>query len=177
MLMYSQEEGNGAIGAKLYFPNKTIQHAGIVLAPKTIHSAILMYQGFPREHYGYGSRLKCVNNYSAVTAACLMLKKDIFDKVGGFDEEKLSIAYNDVDLCLTLQEAGYKNVWTPYCEAYHHESLSRGYETTPEKIARFDMEKVALIKEHHHILTHGDPYYNPGLTLDKEDFGLCQTQS
>ena len=164
MLMYSQQEQNGAIGAKLYFPNNTIQHAGIVLVPKTIHSAILMYQGFDKEYYGYGSRLRCVNNYSAVTAACLMIKRDLFNKVGGFDEKKLSIAYNDVDLCLTVQEAGYKNIWTPYCEAYHHESISRGHERSVKDVERREQEKWNLKDKHPEIFTHGDPFYNKKLT-------------
>ncbi|MBA1419392.1 MAG: glycosyltransferase [Epsilonproteobacteria bacterium] len=164
LLMYSQDENNGAIGAKLYFPNDTIQHAGIVLAPKTIHSTILMYQGYPRDHYGYISRLRCVNNYSAVTAACLMIKRTLFDKIGSFDEEKQSIAYNDIDLCLRLQDAGYKNVWTPYCEAYHHESISRGYETSVEDVERREKEKWHLKEKYPDIFTKGDPCYNTNLT-------------
>ena len=164
MLMYSQQEQNGAIGAKLYFPNDTIQHAGIVLVPKTIHSAILMYQGFNKGDYGYGSRLRCVNNYSAVTAACLMIKRDLFNKVGGFDEAKLSIAYNDVDLCLTLQEKGYHNIWTPYCEAYHHESISRGHEKSVHDVERREKEKWNLKDKHPEIFTEGDPFYNKKLT-------------
>ena len=164
LLMYSQDENNGAIGAKLYFPNDTIQHAGIILAPKTIHSTILMYQGYPRDHYGYISRLRCVNNYSAVTAACLMIKRTLFDKMGSFDEEKQSIAYNDIDLCLRLQDAGYKNVWTPYCEAYHHESISRGYETSVEDVERREKEKWHLKEKYPDIFTKGDPCYNTNLT-------------
>jgi len=164
LLMYSQHENNGAIGAKLYFPNDTIQHAGIVLAPKTIHSTILMYQGYPRDHYGYISRLRCVNNYSAVTAACLMIKRTLFDKMDSFDEEKQSIAYNDIDLCLRLQDAGYKNVWTPYCEAYHHESISRGYETSVEDVERREKEKWHLKEKYPNIFTEGDPCYNINLT-------------
>jgi GT2 family glycosyltransferase len=164
MLMYSQQVQNGAIGAKLYFPNDTIQHAGIVLTPKTIHSAILMYQGFNKDHYGYGSRLRCVNNYSAVTAACLMVKRELFNKVGGFDEKKLSIAYNDVDLCLTLQETGYKNIWTPYCEAYHHESVSRGHERSVKDVERREKEKWHLKDKHPEIFSLGDPFYNKRLT-------------
>ena len=164
LLMYSQQENNGAIGAKLYFPNDTIQHAGIVLAPKTIHSTILMYQGYPRDHYGYISRLRCVNNYSAVTAACLMIKRSLFDTIGTFDEEKQSIAYNDIDLCLRLQAAGYKNIWTPYCEAYHHESISRGYETKVEDVERREKEKWHLKEKYPDIFTKGDPCYNTNLT-------------
>ncbi|MEA1880458.1 MAG: rhamnan synthesis F family protein, partial [Campylobacterota bacterium] len=163
MLMYSQQAQNGAVGAKLYFPNDTVQHAGLVMAPKTIHSVILVYQGYPKEHYGYGSRLRCVNNYSAVTAACLMLKRSLFDEIYGFDAEKLSVAYNDVDLCLRLQEAGYNNVWTPYCEAYHHESISRGYEISRKSVERREKEKHHLKSKHPNVFTKTDPYYNKNL--------------
>ncbi|CAA6819936.1 MAG: Glycosyl transferase, group 2 family protein [uncultured Sulfurovum sp.] len=164
MLMYSQQKQNGAIGAKLYFPNDTIQHAGLIMAPKTIHSVILVYQGYPKDHYGYGSRLRCVNNYSAVTAACLMLKRSLFDQIDGFDAQNLSVAYNDVDLCLRLQEAGYNNIWTPYCEAYHHESISRGYEVSRASVERREKEKFHLKQKHPNVFTMNDPYYNKNLT-------------
>lgn len=164
MLMYSQQSNNGAVGAKLYFPNDTIQHAGLILVPKTIHSVILIYQGYPREHYGYISKLKSVNNYSAVTAACLMLKRSIFDEVKGFDAKNLSVAYNDVDLCLRIYEAGYYNVWTPYAELYHHESISRGYEISRDAVERREKEKLMLKMKHPHIFAQGDPFYNPNLT-------------
>ena len=164
LLMYSQQKQTGAIGAKLYFPDDTIQHAGIVIAPKTIHSTILMYQGYPRNHYGYVSRLRCVNNYSAVTAACLMIKKNLFEQIGSFDEEKQSIAYNDIDICLTLQEAGYTNVWTPYCEAYHYESISRGHEINVKDVERREEEKWHLKDKHPEIFSQGDPFYNKKLT-------------
>lgn len=164
MLMYSQQSQNGAIGAKLYFPNDTVQHAGLVMAPKTIHSVILVYQGFSREDAGYGARLKCVNNYSALTAACLMLKRSIFDEMDGFDEERLSVAYNDVDFCLRIQEAGYHNVWTPYAELYHHESISRGYEVSRKAVERREKEKWNLKDKHPDIFIKGDPFYNKNLS-------------
>jgi len=164
MLMYSQLKHSGAIGAKLYFPNDTIQHAGIVLAPNTIHAAILMYQGFDKSYYGYISRLKCVNNYSAVTAACLMVKKELFTKINGFDDKNLAIAYNDIDLCLRLQEDGYRNIWTPYCEAYHFESISRGHEVNVVDVERREKEKWHLKNRHPNIFKKKDPYYNHKLT-------------
>ena len=164
MLMYSQLPQNGAIGAKLYFPNDTIQHAGLILVPKTVHSVILIYQGYPRDYYGYVSRLKCVNNYSALTAACLMIKRSIVDEVAGFDAERLSVAYNDVDLCLRIQEAGYHNVWTPYAEAYHHESISRGHEKSVTDVERREREKWHLKDKHPEIFSKGDPFYNPNLS-------------
>jgi len=164
MLMYSQQENAGAVGAKLYFPNDTIQHAGLIMTPKTIHSVILIYQGYPKDHYGYISRLQCVNNYAAVTAACLMIKRSAFDEIGGFDEEEQSIAYNDVDLCLKLYEHGYRNIWTPYCELYHHESVSRGYETKVKDVERREKEKWHLKEKHPRFFTEGDPFYNRNLT-------------
>jgi GT2 family glycosyltransferase len=164
MLMYSQQTKSGAVGAKLYFPNDTIQHAGLIMVPKTIHSVILIYQGYPKEHYGYISKLQCVNNYAAVTAACLMLKRSVFDEVGGFDEEEQSIAYNDVDLCLKLYEHGYRNIWTPYCELYHHESVSRGYEVKVKDVERREKEKWHLKEKHPRFFKKGDPFYNRNLT-------------
>lgn len=171
MLELSQRENTGCVGAKLYYPNDTIQHAGIIIG-------LGGYAGHSHKHYvrnspGYFNRLNVIQNLAAVTAACLMIKKSIYQEVGGLNENDFKVAYNDVDFCLRVLDKGYLNLFTPYAEAYHHESVSRGYETTPEKIARFNSEKAALRKQHHHILTHGDPYYNPGLTLDKEDFGLC----
>lgn len=127
---------------------------------------------FSKYETGYFSRLHLIQNLSAVTAALMMVKKSIYQKVGGFDEKNLAIAFNDVDFCLRLREAGYLNVWTPYYEAYHHESVSRGYEDNPEKIARFQKEMQYMMKRHAEILRKGDPYYNPNLTLTKEDFGL-----
>ncbi len=164
MLMYSQQAQNGAIGAKLYFPNDTVQHAGLVIVPKTIHSVILLYQGFSKEHYGYISKLRCVNNYSALTAACLMVKKSLFDNITGFDAQNLSVAYNDVDLCLRIAAQGHKNVWTPYCEAYHYESISRGHEKSVADVERREKEKWHLKQKHQKIFLEGDPYYNKNLT-------------
>jgi len=175
MLMYSQLNQNGAIGAKLYFPNDTVQHAGLIMAPKTIHSVILVYQGYTKDASGYGARLQCVNNYSAVTAACLMLKREIFNEINGFDEERLSVAYNDVDLCLRIQEAGYHNIWTPYCELYHHESISRGYEISRKSVERREKEKYNLKCKHPEIFSEGDPFYNRNLTRFSLTSGLDES--
>ena len=101
-----------------------------------------------------------------------MVKKSLFDSVGGLDEENLTIAFNDVDFCLRLYEKGYLNIYTPYAEAYHHESISRGYETTPEKIERFMREEAYMKKRHEKIIQAGDPFYNQNLTLQKEDFSF-----
>ncbi len=180
LLTHSQREDVGAVGAKLYFPNNTIQHAGIAMAPSTMHGVILLYQGLDRNDYGYISRLKCINNYSAVTAACMMVKKDKFIEVGKFDDENLQIAFNDVDLCLNLQEKGYRNIYTPYCEAYHYESASRGYDISLEKLERLEKEKFNLKQKHKHIFNTYDPYYNQNLSLKSvtyEVLGIHTTDS
>ena len=171
MLEHSQREEIGCVGAKLYFPNDTVQHAGVIigLGGYAGHS----HKMYPRENPGYFNRLGVVQNVSAVTAACLMIKKCIYQEIGGMDEVKFKVAYNDVDFCLRVVEEGYLNIFTPYTEMYHHESISRGYETTPEKIARFETEKDALFERHRGILENGDPYYNPNLTSDREDFSIC----
>jgi len=171
MLEHSQRDEIGCVGAKLYYPNDTIQHAGVIigLGGYAGHS----HKMYPRDNPGYFNRLNAIQNLSAVTAACLMIKKRIYQEVEGMDEVNFKVAYNDVDFCLRVLEKGYINLFTPYAQMYHHESISRGYETTPEKIARFQTEKEALSQRHKHILTQGDPYYNPNLTQDKEDFSLC----
>ena len=171
MLEHSQREEVGCVGAKLYYPDDTVQHAGIIigLGGYAGHS----HKMYPRESPGYFNRLNTVQDLSAVTAACLMIKKSIYQEIGGMDAQNFKVAYNDVDFCLRVREQNYLNIFTPYPEMYHHESISRGYETTPEKIERFQLEKDALSKRHKNILTEGDPYYNPNLCHDKEDFSLC----
>ncbi len=171
MLEHSQREEVGCVGAKLYYPNDTVQHAGIImgLGGYAGHS----HKHYPRQNPGYFNRLNVIQNVSAVTAACLMIEKRIYQEVGGMDEVNFKVAYNDVDFCLRVLEKGYRNLFTPYAELYHHESVSRGYETTPEKIARFQKEKDSLYERHKEILENGDPYYNPNLCHDKEDFSIC----
>jgi len=171
MLEHSQREEVGCVGAKLYFPNDTVQHAGVImgLGGYAGHS----HKMYPRNNPGYFNRLNTVQNLSVLTAACLMIKKSIYNEVAGMNAVEFKVAYNDVDFCLRVREKGYLNIFTPYAEMYHHESISRGYETTPEKIARFQTEKDALYARHKEILDNGDPYYNPNLTHDKEDFSLC----
>ncbi|OQK16721.1 hypothetical protein AU255_02095 [Methyloprofundus sedimenti] len=160
----------GAVGAKLYYPDDTIQHAGVIVGLGGVagHS----HKHSPRDNPGYCGRLLLAQNLSAVTAACLLVRKDVFDQVGGFDEQHLSVAFNDVDLCLRIQEQGFYNVWTPYAEMYHYESASRGYEDTPEKQARFNKE-VAYMKHRWGEGLLRDPAYNPNLTLDREDFSFA----
>ena len=171
MLEHSQRPEIGCVGAKLYYPNDTIQHAGIIigLGGYAGHS----HKMYPRDNPGYFNRLNVIQNLSAVTAACMMVKKDIYIELGGLDNEAFKIAYNDVDFCLRVREKGFLNIFTPYAQMYHHESLSRGYEDTAEKIARFNAEKISLDQRHGAFIKNGDPYYNPNLSLDTEDFSLC----
>lgn len=167
LLEHSQRPEIGAVGGKLYYPDDTIQHAGIVVG-------IGDYAGHPHKHEqggfsGYVNRLNVIQNISAVTGAMLMCKAEVYREVGGFDAEHFKIACNDVDFCLRLIEQGYRNVFTPFAQAYHHESISRGYEDTPEKKARFEREKSRFQARHSAYLAKGDPYYNKNLLLDRED--------
>ncbi len=162
----------GCVGAKLYYSNDTLQHAGVIVSLGGVagHS----HKHFPRNHPGYFHRLSLVQTLSAVTAACLLIRKDIFEQVSGLDEENLQVAFNDVDFCLKVREAGYRNLWTPYAELYHYESISRGAEDSPEKMARFTKE-VNFMKSKWGKHLERDPFYNPHLTKDREDFSLGTT--
>lgn len=157
------------MGAKLYYSNNTLQHAGVIVSLGGVagHS----HKHFPRNHPGYFHRLSLVQTLSAVTAACLLIRKDIFEQVLGLDEENLHVAFNDVDFCLKVREAGYRNLWTPYAELYHYESISRGAEDSPEKVARFARE-VNFMKTKWGKHLELDPFYSPNLTKDREDFSI-----
>lgn len=159
----------GCVGAKLYYPNHTIQHAGVILGIGGVAGHSHKY--LPRGEYGYFSRLQLVQNLSAVTAACLLVRKSVFEQVGGLNERHLAVAFNDVDFCLKVRAAGYRNLWTPYAELYHHESVSRGDEDSPEKKARFQREIDYMRRTWGRELDQ-DPAYNPNLTLAFEDFSL-----
>lgn len=159
----------GAVGAMLYYPNDTIQHAGVVLG---IHGvAAHAYAGMPRGYAGHGGRARVAQGLSAVTAACLVVRRRVFDEVGALDGE-LQVAFNDIDFCLRLRAAGYRNIWTPFAELYHHESASRGYEDTPEKIARFNRE-VAIMHSRWGDSLLADPCYNYNLTVTSAPFDLA----
>ena len=167
--MYSQRNDIGAVGAKLYYQNETIQHAGVIIG-------IGGFAGHSHRHIdkrsgGYFSRCKIQQNLSAVTAACLMMRKNVFEEIKGFDEI-FKVALNDVDLCMRIRKCGYLIAWTPYAELYHYESISRGYEDTPEKQKRFEGEVKRFQDRWKKELDEGDPYYNPNLTLEAEDFSL-----
>jgi len=167
--------GTGAVGAMLYYPDDRVQHAGVVLGiagPKLVEGiAGHAFKYFPRGHGGCMNRLRLTQNYSAVTAACLVVRRELFAEVGGFNEEHLTVAFNDVDFCLRLRAAGHRNVWTPFAELYHHESASRGPEESPAQKARAARE-AAYMREKWGPLLDADPAYNPNLTLVHEDFGL-----
>ena len=151
----------GCVGAKLYYANNTIQHAGVILGIGGV--ANHAYRNFPRGDHGYFARLSVVQNYSAVTAACLLVRKSIYEEVGGLEEEYLKVAFNDIDFCLKVREAGYRNLWTPYAELYHYESMSRGSEDTLEKQARFQREAEFMLRRWGNTLT-SDPNHNSNLT-------------
>lgn len=159
----------GCVGAKLYYPNDTIQHAGVILGMGGVAGHGHKY--FDRRANGYFARLHLVQNVSAVTGACLLVRKAVFDQVGGLDQENLAVAFNDVDFCLKVREAGYRNVWTPFAEAYHHESVSRGADDTPEKRKRHNRE-ADYMRQRWGAQLDNDPAYNPNLTLIHEDFSL-----
>lgn len=170
MLMYAQREDVAAVGAKLYYGDNTIQHAGIVLGLGAHRAAGHTHYKAPHEHLGYMGRLCYAQDVSAVTAACLMVKKSLFDEVGGFDES-FTVAFNDVDLCLKFRHKGYLNIFTPFAEMYHYESKTRGMEEG-EKLRRFEREVAAFRAKWKKDLDAGDPYYNPNFTLDAADYSL-----
>ena len=161
----------GAVGAMLYYPDDTIQHAGIILGVGGV--AANCYRGLQRRSTGHFSRAELIQNYSAVTAACLVTRAEVFAEVGGFDETNLKVAFNDVDYCLRLRERGYLIAWTPYAELYHLESASRGDDICHENIARFRREQQYFAKRWRDLFLR-DPYYNVNLSLDRDAFALAR---
>jgi GT2 family glycosyltransferase len=170
MMGLAIQPGVGAVGARLWYPNETLQHGGVILGIGGV--AGHMCKNISRGNRGYFDRSALTQTLSAVTAACMLIRRSIFLEVGRLNETDLAIAFNDIDLCLRVREAGYRNVWTPFAELYHHESVSRGYEDTPEKQARFKRE-IDFMRKRWGNLLHNDPAYNPNLTLDHEDFSLA----
>ena len=168
MLEFAQHKAIGAVGAKLLYRDGTIQHAGVVLGIGGVagHSHRYMAEHRP----GYFGQLNVIRNYSAVTAACLVTRREVFEAVGGFNED-LAVAFNDVDFCLEVGKAGYRIVYTPYARLFHYESASRGSDTTLENAGRFRAEIAYMLAKWGLWLQH-DPYYNPNLTLCREDFSL-----
>ncbi|MCX7823126.1 MAG: glycosyltransferase [Syntrophobacterales bacterium] len=174
MAAYAQKEPIGCVGAVLLYPNDTIQHGGVILGispnPACPGVAGHAFKCLPANHPGYFDRLRVVSNWSAVTGACLMVRRDLWDRVGGFDES-LSVAFNDIDFCLKLLVKGYRHVVLPHVRLYHYESKSRGYEDTVDKQRRFSCE-IEIMRNRWAYLLDNDPYYNPQLPKNREDFGL-----
>ena len=168
MVSFAQQERIGCVGAKLLYPNNTVQHAGVILGLGGV--AGHGHYGYPHGDLGYFGRLAINVNYSAVTAACLLMKKADFDAVGGF-EKAFTVAFNDVDLCLKVQALGRDNVWLHEAELYHFESQTRGYDDKGKKKKRFEQEKV-MMEEKWGPLIENDPFYNPNLTRDIPNFSL-----
>lgn len=160
----------GCVGAKLYYGDDTLQHGGVILGIGGVANHV--HKHAPATSPGYFARLLVTQNYSAVTAACLLVRREVYEAVGGLDEENLVVAFNDVDFCLKVRQAGYRNLWTPYAELYHHESVSRGTEDTPEKQARFERE-IAFMQDKWGDALRADPYYNPNLSRARVDFSIA----
>ncbi len=155
----------GAVGARLWYPDGTMQHGGVLLGVGGV--ATHAHAGVRREH-GYFGRAHLTQNFSAVTGACLVLRKEIYQRFGGLDETELPVAFNDVDFCLRLRAAGLRIVWTPHAELRHHESASRGVEDTAEKQRRF-LREIATMRRRWGDLLERDPYYNPNLSLEPNE--------
>lgn len=167
MLMFAQRSDVGAVGAMLYYPDDTVQHAGVIVGLGGV--ADHAHKGFVRGAAGYMNRMAMAQNYSAVTAACMFMRRSVYRQMGGFDTS-FQVAFNDVDLCMRLGEAGYRIVWTPYAELYHYESKSRGTDETRERFFRYAGEVDRFQKRWMHRLLKGDPCYNRNLTQKGTDF-------
>lgn len=167
MVSHALRPDVGAVGARLWYPDDTLQHGGVILVGGVAGHA---HKHLALGRVGYCRRAALIQNFSAVTAACLVLRKDVYEEVHGLDES-LQVAFNDVDFCLRIRAAGYRNLWTPYAELYHHESATRGYEDTPEKKARFEGE-IRTMRARWAELLDNDPAYNPNLAFYREDFTL-----
>jgi GT2 family glycosyltransferase len=169
MVSHAIRPGIGAVGALLYYPNDTIQHAGVIVGFGGVagHASVRRLRG----DHGYFGGGVLLHNRSCVTAACLVMPKSVYLEVGGFDEKNLAVSLNDVDFCLRIRERGYLIVWTPYAELYHHESATRGSDLMPEHLERFEKE-VKYIQGHWGD-TLSDPYYNPNLSLSGVDYQLA----
>lgn len=171
LLMYAQRKDVGAVGAKLYYGDKTIQHAGVVIGLGAHRTAGHTHYKQPRQNLGYMGRLCYAQDVTAVTGACLLVKKSLYDEVGGLDES-FEISLNDVDFCLKLREKKLLNVFTPFAELYHYESISRGLDDNGEKAERYNRESAGFREKWKSVLEAGDPYYNINFSLDRSDFSL-----
>lgn len=176
MVSHAMRPEVGAVGAKLYYENDTLQHGGVVLGIYNARGSVAghIHRGVPRGSPGYFGRLNLTVGVSAVTAACMAMRRDVFDEVGGFNEVDLAVSFNDVDLCLRARTAGYVIIWTPHAELFHYESVSRGGpRETPEKAARNDAERACLRRNWAATLDD-DPFYSPNLSLESASFDLAK---
>ena len=177
MLMYAQRPDVGAVGAKLYYGDRTIQHAGVVIGLGAHRTAGHTHYKINYDNLGYMGRLCYAQNVSAVTGACLMVRKSLYDALGGLDEA-FAVALNDVDFCLRIRDKGYLNVFTPFAELYHFESASRGSDAADsQKAARYEEESALFRGRWKELLAKGDPYYNPNFSLDRSDYSLRTDRS
>jgi GT2 family glycosyltransferase len=170
MVSHAVRQEIGAVGAMLYYPNNTIQHAGVVLGIGGVAGHI--HKHLPRGVSGYFSRAALIQNFFAVTAACILMRRNVFKEVGGLDEDNLPVAFNDIDLCIKIHKHGYRILWTPYAELYHYESATRGSDHTPEQLPRF-MNEVNYMKQRWKDILNNDPYYSPNLSLENDNFSLA----
>ena len=173
MLANCQRKEVGIVGAKLYYPGGQVQHAGVIVGIRGI--AGNMFRGLPKGYSGYLHKASTQQDLSAVTAACMMVKRSVYEEVGGF-EERLAVAFNDIDFCLKVRRCGYLVVYDPYVELYHYESRSRGAEDNEEKIRRYQCEIDYVRRTWSEIMEKGDPMYNPNLTLVKCDYSLREKE-
>jgi O-antigen biosynthesis protein len=168
MVSFAVKPDVGAVGARLWYPDGTLQHGGVIIGAGGVagHAHLRLPKGSP----GYFSRAVLQQELSAVTGACLMIRRKVYQQVGGLDEQ-IAVAFNDIDFCLRLRAAGYRNIWTPFAELIHHESASRGYEDNPEKIARFQRE-IRFMQSRWGTTLANDPHYNPNLSLRSGDYSI-----
>ncbi len=171
MLMYAQRKDVGAVGAKLYYEDRTIQHAGVVLGLGAHRTAGHSHYRVDHQNLGYMGRLCYAQNVMAVTGACLMMRKALYEELGGLDV-RFTVALNDVDLCVRAWKTGRVNVFTPFAELYHYESASRGTDLVGENAGRYEKEAALFRERWKELLAKGDPYYNPNFSLDRSDFAL-----
>ena len=157
-------------GQRLYYEDKSIQHAGIIVGLSGIAGNMLV--NLPYGEHAYFGREAATRNVAAITGACLLCRKELYEEVGYMDENDFGVAFNDVDFCLKLLERGYRNVYIPYVELYHYESKTRGYEYSKEKEARFDKECEKFKNRWKEFLEKGDPYYNPNFSLDTCNYDI-----
>lgn len=169
MLGFASRDDVGAVGVKLFYPDNTIQHAGIVIGVDRV--ATHLFRGLPRHLHGYFARESTIQDFSAVTAACMMAKRSTYEEVGYMDED-MPVAFNDLDFCLKIRKTGKLIVYDPFVSVIHYESKTRGYEDTPEKIARFEAEIEKFQNKWKEIYENGDPYYNKNFSLNSSNYGI-----